>query len=100
MHNLALCFAAEPSYAAWGLSSVFSAAERGHHNGPTRGMGDGEARGWQKKKLAKRFKGLRLQMSKHSLGHQILEGRTRRNSRHSKKKAILCQELLTKKRNC
>ena len=57
MHKLALCFGAEPSYTYVGaLSSVLSAAEGGHHNGPIQGMRDREARGGQEKKRAKFFK--------------------------------------------
>jgi len=57
VHKLALCFGAEPSYTRVGaLSSVLSAAERGHHNGPIQGTRDREARGGREKKQAKCFK--------------------------------------------
>ena len=57
MHKLVLCFGTEPSYTHVGaLSSVLSAAERGHHNGPIQGMRDREAGGRWEKKQAKCFK--------------------------------------------
>lgn len=41
------------------------------------------------KELSKSFKSLRVQMFKHSLSHQILEGGTRGSSWHLKRKRLV-----------